>query len=178
MLRRVKESDLEKLFAYRNDPSIMKWCRQYAPLHWENHLSWYKWQATNNAVSMFTIVDELGDAVGVCGLTDIDYVNRRAEFSCYVAKSYQGRGIAKQALKDLFKIGFHSMGLNRIWGETYDENPAINLFRKMGMVEEGLRKEFYYRDGRYIDCHLISLSRQRFDELFDTKNSEQDKVAS
>ena len=88
-LRRIRKTDLTVLFDARNDPGVYKWCRQYAPLHWSGHEAWYNWQATSKDCEMFAVerLDSgynLSDPVGVCGLTSIDYINSRGEFSLYI----------------------------------------------------------------------------------------------
>lgn len=168
MLRRIRESDLESLFAYRNDPAVAQWCRDSAPLHYEGHKAWYLAQTKNPKVSLFAI-DDGPPACGVCGLTDIDLVHRRAEFNIYVGKEHQGKRLGRDALIALFRYGFYTLGLNRIYGETFEGNPALILFKRLNMTEEGLRRDFYYRDGRFINAHLISISRESFDTYLNTK---------
>lgn len=163
-LRRIEESDLKQLFEWRNDPDVYYWCRQYAPLHWAEHVAWFERQARDPKLQMFVMEDDT-KAVGVCGLTDIDMVNRRAEFSLYIGREYQGRGYAKPILVELFKWGFNSLGLNVIWGETFDENPAAKIFEKLGMEKEGTRRDFYFRNGRFIDAHLYSIRATDFNRL-------------
>lgn len=161
-LRRITRGDLHRLFRWRNDPRIYHWCRQFAPLHWENHTHWFEKQAVDSTVSFFTVIDDL-QPVGVCGLTSIDLVNRRAEFSLYIGPEFQGNGYALEALQLLFYHGFRELGLNRIWGETFADNPAMNIFtKKLGMEVEGTRREFYFRDGHFIDAHLVSLRASDF----------------
>lgn len=162
-LRRIKPEDLAPAFEARNDPSVYTWCRQNAPLHWANHLDWYNWQAKEPSVSMFTI--ELGSSfAGVCGLTDIDLVNSRAEFSLYISPKRQRAGLGENALILLLDYGFDVLGLNRIWGEVFDGNDkALHIFKKLGFLKEGIRREFYYRGGRHIDAHLVSINRAGFD---------------
>jgi len=100
--------------------------------------------------------------VGVCGLTSIDWVNRRAEFSLYIASEYQGNGYGEAALRLLVEHGFNVLNLNSIWGEAFDGNPAINMFKKVGFIEEGRRRQFYFREGKYIDAILFSLMRSEY----------------
>lgn len=165
-LRRIISDDMVKIFEWRNDREIYRWCRQNAPLHWANHVDWYHWQAKDKNTSMFMI--QVGPTdVGVCGLTDIDMVNRRAEFSLYIGTEHQQKGYGQEALKHLFAYGFFDLGLNRIWGETFEENPAYAMFKKLGMVDEGIRQEHYYRDGTYINAHLVSIGRKQFDAMLD-----------
>lgn len=162
-LRRITESDLPILFEYRNDFNIYKWCRQYGPLHHEKHKDWYHWQANDSKTEMFSIChnNEMLP-IGVCGLTDIDFINSRAEFSLYIGKKFQGHGHAKDALRELFHFGFKSLNLNMIWGETFDGNPAMHLFKKIGMEVSGVRPQFYYKDGEYIDAHLLYITREKW----------------
>lgn len=146
----------ELTFEWRNDPDIYKWCRQIGPLNWMHHEKWWNGLADRDDIRMFGI-QKFPASVGVCGFTDIDYINSRAEFSLYIASSFKRQGFATLAIKELFTFGFKNLGLNSIWGETFDGNPAINLFESIGMVKEGTRREFYYRDGKFIDAHLYSI---------------------
>lgn len=187
-LNRLTESDLTFIFNCRNEPEVFKWCRQNAPLHWKNHVEWFEWQRKDPSTEMFgvwscrdhiphhyygpvwTDVPEGRQQsddflVGVCGLTGIDKVNGRAEFSLYVAPNHWNRGFGQGALKTLFGWGFRALRLNRIWGETFDGNGAASLFSKLGMEHEGTRLEAYYRDGDFINAHLYSISAAAFNDL-------------
>ena len=127
-------------------------------------------QNTTEAHCLTNIEIENNDPVGVCGLTDIDYPNSRAEFSCWISPDFQRFGYATSALKTLFVHGFFDLNLNQIWGETFDKNPALSLFtEKLKMAYDGTRRRFYFRDGEYIDSHLVSLLRS---EAFFLKNKE------
>jgi RimJ/RimL family protein N-acetyltransferase len=161
-MRRIVEEDLQKLFEWRNNPAIWRWCRQNSPLHWLGHLSWYKSQIKNPKISMFAVTDGSW-MVGVAGLTDIDLINRRAEFSLYIRPDAHKQGFGEKALKTLFMHGFKDLGLNSIWGETFADNPAYKLFtKKLGMHHEGTRRNFYFRDGHFTDCHLVSITAADF----------------
>jgi len=164
ILRRIKRDDLSKMFDARNNHAIMKWCRQQTKLHWDHHLDWFKWQKSDPNTEMFAIVGEDPDSshphpiiVGVCGLTDIDRIHRRGEFSLYIFPEHQSQGYGKIALQELFEIGFGSLNLNIIWGESFEGNPAIKMFKELGMAKEGVRREFYYKDGKYVDAILFSI---------------------
>ena len=172
-LRRIDPSeDVEFLWEARNDPRVYLWCRQFAPLHWERHLEWISWQAHDPRTEMFTVTK--GDrAVGCAGLTSIDYVNRRAEFSLWIHPEAHGRGFGLSALCNLLQFGFDGLGLNRVWGEAFKENPARRMFEKVGMEVEGVRRDFYYRDGVWTDAVLYSITRDglaNFTDDFDFDN--------
>jgi RimJ/RimL family protein N-acetyltransferase len=110
-------------------------------------------------MSMYAVDNDNHRIVGVCGLTNMDLINRRAEFSLYVADPGQGKGYGEAALRALIAKGFNTYGLNCIWGEVFEGNPAIAMFERVGFKPEGRRREFYFREGRFIDAILISLLR-------------------
>jgi ribosomal-protein-alanine N-acetyltransferase len=110
--------------------------------------------------------------VGVCGLTDIDLVNRRAEFSLYIAPHMHRQGLGTVALKLLLGRGFDDLGLNVIWGETFKGNPALDMFRRVGMDIEGWRRDFYYKEGEFLDAALVSITREDWDGLSDDTYSD------
>lgn len=162
LLHRLKRPDLEKTFQARNNPEISKWCRQDTELHWDDHVAWFDKQRTDDSIEMFGI--HTNELVGVCGLTNIDYVCRRGEFSCYIFPEFQRRGICSSSLEVLFSLGFYWLNLNLIWGETFSHNPAFKLFtEKLGMKKDGVRQQFYYKDGNYIDAEMVSITRAQWD---------------
>lgn len=150
-------------YKWRNMPEIYKWCRQFEPRDWRAHKAWYDSLPNREDVRMYSIANET-DYVGVCGLTDIDMINRSAEFSLYIAPDFQGKGCGKAALKTLCAHGFLALGLQHIFGETFDGNPAAAMFEKVGFTKEGTRRSFYYREGRFIDAHLYSILAKEFRE--------------
>ncbi len=125
---------------------------------------WFNEQSANPTIKMYkSLLTFEGDKkpspvpVGVCGLTSIDMTNRRAEFSLYTAPQYQGYALGLKTLLCLLTHGFLNLGLNLIWGEVFDGNPALEKFESLGFKREGIRRDFYFRDGKYIDAHLISI---------------------
>jgi RimJ/RimL family protein N-acetyltransferase len=136
--------------------------------------AWHEWQNNDPKTRMFVLERDVDGKdkqgrqtldtqwLGVCGLTSIEMVPRRAEFSLYIAPKYQGMSYGKKALDLLFSFGFDELGLNLIWGETFAKNPATKLFEKMGMQCEGTRRDFYFKEGQFIDAWLYSIKRSEF----------------
>ncbi len=161
----IERKDLDKLRHWRNDYAIWRWTRQSDLLNEVEHAQWFERQAVDPTIRMYGVeisTREGRELVGVCGLTSIDYRNSRAEFSLYIAPTFQRHGFGEKALRLLFAHGFANLGLNSIYGETFDGNPATALFERLGMQREGTRREFYWRDGQFIDAHLFSLTRRQW----------------
>lgn len=155
----VLNKQLGQMLVWRNNRQIWKWCRQNSTISEASHENWFRSLAGNTKIRMFSIIADDGAFVGVCGLTDIDVINSRAEFSLYVGPEHQGKGHGKAALKTLIDHGFFDLNLNCIWGETFEGNPAAKMFESLGFKAEGIRRAFYFREGKYIDATLYSLLR-------------------
>ena len=155
-LHPLDSKNLETVREWRNDSRVRDWCRQHNLINDIQQKAWFEKQAFDSSIEMF-LIRYMGKAVGVCGLTSICYRNRRAEFSLYIAPQFQGKGYAKPALKSLFKYGMDELNLNRIWGESFISNKANKIFKSIGMDKEGVRKDFYFKNGEYIDAILWSI---------------------
>ncbi len=153
----LDSSDCERIRAWRNDPRIWRWCRQHDWISDANQDHWFKRQTADPTIKMYALMGNCR-IVGVAGLTSIDAVNRRAEFSLYVGPEFHGLGYGADGLMALFDHGFHELNLHQIWGECFSGNDvALKLFKKMGMREDGIRRDFYFKNGAYTDCQLISI---------------------
>lgn len=164
-LRPFDETHVAQALAWRNQYAIYKWCRQREPLTLARHRKWFESLATRDDVKMYAIHNDKKEFVGVCGLTDIDHVNRRAEFSMYVGPEFQGQGIGEQALRMLLRIAFDVHNLVTVWGESFEGNPATKMFERVGFKYEGMRRAFYYRDGKQIGATLWSILRDEYNTI-------------
>lgn len=144
---------------WRNNPKIWKWCRQYDVISDLEQERWFRNQPPDT--KMYAIFSG-GEIVGVCGFTSIDHVNSRAEFSLYIGPEFQGARLGEKALKTLLSHGFMNHGFNSIWGETFAGNPAAKTFERIGMTKDGTRREFYFRDGKFIDAHIYSITSKEW----------------
>jgi RimJ/RimL family protein N-acetyltransferase len=150
---------------WRNNDIVRRWCRQFSLLTEDDHTKWLKRISEDNTIKMFSILVE-ARAVGVCGLTSIDRVNQKAEFSLYIAPSELRNGYGKKALMLLMHHAFKQQNLNRIWGESFEGNPAIQMFEKLGLSCEGTQRQAYFRNGKFIDSHIYAITRSEFNERY------------
>ena len=154
---------------WRNHPSIRKWCRQFTLIDEYQHEAWLEAQSESPSIKMFGVMNRT-EYIGVCGLTSIDYINRNAEFSLYIEPTAQRKGFGKKALLSLLRHGFEDFGLKRIWGETYEGNPALKTFTSIGMRKEGTLRSAYFRRGKFIDAYRVAM----LDEDWFRKNTKAD----
>ena len=146
---------------WRNRNEVRSWCRQHTLLSRDEHKRWLDGLVNDKTVKMYGILSD-GVEVGVCGFTSIDLINRNAEFSLYIAPQLQRQGFGAAALNVLINHGFLAFGFNRIWGETFEGNPAVKTFTKVGMVKEGTLRQSYFKQGKFINSHIYSILAQDF----------------
>lgn len=161
----VDSSDLELLRGWRNDFSIMQWCRQSDLISDVEQEAWFRRQSTDPTIKMYKIarrVEGVRVPVGACGLTSVDMLNRRAEFSIYVGPEHQRKGYGVAGLGLLLVHAFLNLGLHQIYGETFDGNPGIAMYEALGFKKDGTRRAFYLKDGNMVDAHLYSILRQEW----------------
>lgn len=163
----LDSTDMPLVRSWRNDYRIWQWCRQNDFISDAQQSRWFDRQSSDASIKMYKVLvltpdTEKAVPVGVCGFSSIDMTNRNAEFSIYIAPTLHGNGFGKQALTCLLNHGFKNLGLNVIWGEVFVGNPAIEKFRALGFVDEGVRRGFYFRDGKFVDAHLISLRAEEW----------------
>lgn len=160
-LETIDAVHLPQLRQWRNDYRIYRWCRQDGLISEYRHVEWFKWQAADPHTRMFLVCDTK-TPVGVAGLTSIDLLNRRAEFSLYIDPEKHHSGYGKKALCTLLHHGFVDLALNRVWGETFEGNPALRMFLNLGLEYEGTRKQHYFKEGRFIDSTLVAITRNKW----------------
>lgn len=158
----LNSTHCETIREWRNCASIMRWCRQSDLISDGEQARWFESQDKDPSIKMYSIYGG-GSFVGVCGFTSIQPIARHAEFSLYIAPKFQRKGCAKGTLKTLFTHGFKSLGLSQIWGETLEGNPALKIFEAMGMKIDGVKRAFYFKQGRFQDATLVSMTRAEFD---------------
>ncbi len=157
----VDSTDCELLRKWRNNPTIMAWTRQRHFVSDADQREWFDRQRQDPTIQMYKIVMTLAKThrtVGVCGLTGIDNVNRRAEFSLLIGPEHQRNGYGRYGMKLLLQHAFLNLGLAQVWGESFDGNPAMKLFDELGFKRDGIRRAFYAKGGRYLDAHLFSIT--------------------
>jgi ribosomal-protein-alanine N-acetyltransferase len=91
--------------------------------------------------------------VGNIALSSIHPLYRTAEISFLIgARTHWGKGIGHEAGRLLMTHGFDALGLHRIGcGTTGDNLGMQRLAAKLGMREEGRRRQAVWKSGKWLD---------------------------
>lgn len=80
-----------------------------------------------------------------------------ANIGMAVSESWQGKGVGSQLLEHALNLAEKWLVVRRIELEVYTDNEAaITLYRKHGFIIEGTAKSYAFRDGQYVDVHLMA----------------------
>lgn len=159
-LRAITKDDLSMICDMFNDPELENLVVGWAfPLSYEQQVEWFEKHKNDTNDFRFVIETKEKGAVGIATLTDIDWKNRRATHGMKLAnKSNRTKGIGTDAVMAMMRYAFDELGLNRLDSSLFDFNePAKNLLKKCGWVEEGVRREYIYKRGKWRDLTIIGV---------------------
>lgn len=142
-IRKLKESDLQMRVDWMNNPMVYKTMHFIPPISLDNTKKWFERNQNLNSRLDVAFENEEVEIVAMGGLTNIDYVVRKAEFYVFVNPLLQRRGYGVQATKALCKYGFDILQLHKIYLYTNGSNiGARKTYEKVGFKLEGeLRDE-------------------------------------
>ena len=113
--------------------------------------------------------------IGSAGLIDLNFGRQSIEWGYGVDPDLWGQGYIlkiQEALKDYV---FNVLELNRIHGVTMSTNlRTIESITAAGMIHEGIAKEHYCKDGKFIDGWRYGMTRS----MYESRQSSVDKAVS
>ena len=165
-LRAVEESDLPLLHKWSNDPAtqdIMGAIHFPSSLDW--HKSWFQNLKSDQMNQRFAIdAPELG-LIGLSTIINIDWRNNHAWHGIILGdKDIRGKGYGFDTVMTTLRYAFDELHMERLDGAMIEYNEvSINLYiNKCGWKKEGVKKNFYFRKGRYWDQVIVGITRQDY----------------
>jgi putative acetyltransferase len=109
------------------------------------------------AYILVAVID--GEVVGMIGLHTFSRprINHRAEIGMMVRDDWQGKGVGKAMMQAVIDLADKWLNLARIELTVFTDNePAIALYRKFGFEIEGTLRKHAFRDGEFVDSHVMA----------------------
>ncbi len=114
----------------------------------------------NPPENYYNLLAEINDeVVGQIGLIVCSSPRRKhvANIGMAVSESYQGQGVGSKLLNEALNLANNWLAVHRVELEVYTDNKAaITLYKKHGFEIEGTAKAYAFRDGQYVDSHLMA----------------------
>ena len=102
--------------------------------------------------------------IGSAGLIDLNFGRQSIEWGYGVDPDLWGQGYILKIQEALKNYVFNVLELNRIHGVTMITNlRTIDSIKAAGMTHEGIAKEHYCKDGKFIDGWLYGMTRSMYE---------------
>ncbi len=162
----VIESDW---YGWFNDEDLCKTLQKhYFPTTMESQIAFWEQnvRSANDKIQLGICRINSDRIVGIISLNNIDYINRKAEFSVIIGdRDAQNVVIFTESCKLLLNHGFYSLNLNRIYGGGISKDLANMMCRVLNFQEEGIRRQEVYKNGKYFDAYYYGILRDEFQQL-------------
>jgi len=168
-LRPLRLSDADGPYpGWLNDAEVCEFNSHHVfPYSLERARAFIETAARNDRTEIVLAMVVEGRHVGNVALQAIHPLNRSAEFSILIGdRRCWGNGIGHEAGALLLDHGFSALGLNRIGCGTTEDNAGMRrLAVKLGMREEGCRRQAAWKRGRFVDVIEYGILASEFTAL-------------
>jgi RimJ/RimL family protein N-acetyltransferase len=168
-LRPLKLEDAPQTLEIRYDIEANKAMMGYPfPVTLENEKNWISGfypQGERKSIFLAIEVNETKKFAGYLSAKNINYINGTADFGIILLKEFRGKGYSKEAMKLFFNYLYREIHLRKLTLYVLeDNNPAIEVYKKVGFSREGLLKEHTWQDGQYKNIVLMSIFLKNLEE--------------
>lgn len=164
-LRAIEKTDISLIQIWRNDERLRQYFREYRDFSITQLENWYNNMIIDNRFEFF-IIEHKNEAVGIAGITYIDWVNRHADVHFYIGEDFKwiDDKYSPEAFDIILDYGFNTLNLNKLWAEIYEiDKLKLEFFQNRGFkIDANLRDHYYYK-GKYYTSHILSLLKKEYE---------------
>ncbi len=166
-LRFAVPADAPALFAHARDPEVTRffsWGPYERVEEAEAYIARLPAERAAGKHLDFVVEHREHGPVGVIGLGEWSLRDRRAVVGTWLGRAHWGTGVNLEAKALLARIGFETLGLERIAAYAAPGNPrSRRALEKLGFVPEGTLRRFHRHGDRVHDVDVLSLLREDFE---------------
>ena len=121
---------------------------------------------SNNYHQLYLMIccKKTNNAVGYTSATNIDYINRKAEWGMIISSEFISGGFGTEAGHLFLDHIFGELGMNMVYAYVKENNKASNTIpKKFGFTQDGLIRDFVYKQNSYHKFFLYTLLKSEHD---------------
>jgi len=161
-LRPVEERDYPLIHEWMNHPEVWRYMDYERPVSLADVREDAE-RARTEGVPFVIVADDR--PIGRIGLNSFRRRDRIASLYLYIGEpACWGHGYAKEGLLTLLGYAFERYDLNRVelW-LLADNDRAMRTYERCGFVAEATLPERSFKDGRFVDRIVMSVTRDAFE---------------
>ncbi|MDD7766936.1 GNAT family N-acetyltransferase [Anaerococcus vaginalis] len=156
-IRKFEFNDINKKIEWINNPKNNEFLHYDLPLEYEKTCKWFE-KNKDKKNRYDAIIEYKGTPVGIIGLLNIDYKNKKCEEYITIGNtSLKRKGIGTKALNLICLYAFKILKLNKVTAYVEYGNPSLYLHTKVGFEIEGFLKNDLIVDGKSVDRFVLGL---------------------
>lgn len=165
--RALNTLDKEHFYSWIKDESVIRYSLSiFQKLKTNKEISnWFDNLLLDKSTYNKAIVDSSNDTlIGYAGICKIDKTNLSGEYFIFIGdKNYHKKGVGTFVTKQIVKLGFEELGLNRIMLTVCDKNiGAVKAYTNANFKLEGNMRQGFYRDGIFSDKIIMGILREEW----------------
>lgn len=164
-LRTVTEADLPDYVRWLNDPEVTQFTTLEAgSITPEGEREWFARISDPERRDRCWAIEAGGRHVGNCAL-GLDETGRAGGFGIIIGdKTQWGKGYGTAALREVLRIGFGEMKLQRIWLQAFSGNArGLRCYEKCGFRREGVLRRHRLKRGEWVDVVCMGILREEWE---------------
>jgi RimJ/RimL family protein N-acetyltransferase len=116
----------------------------------------------NKSVTYAVVIDETQELIGAISLM-LNLNHKKAEIGYWFGVSYWNKGYCTEAAREMIKLGFEQLDLNKIFACAVVENiGSWRVMEKAGMSFEGIRRQDVLKWGEFKDLKYYYVLKEDY----------------
>lgn len=174
-LRAIEATDLPLLQKWANDPLTQDGIGEiHFPSSMDFHRAWFENLKNDRLNQRFVVQAPEVGIIGISSIMHIDWRNGHAWHGLVLGEAqHRGKGYGVDAIMATMRYAFEELNLARLDGSMIEYNQAsIAAYcgTKLGWKEEGRRRNYFFRKGRYWDQILVGITKQDYLDVAENTN--------
>lgn len=152
-LRLLEQKDINQLYIIANEENVIRY-----------NIRPHTMQISNNKEKLrkaLSILNENNVLVGFITYKELEHYKDTYSIGITISSRYWGRKYGEDAIKTLLKYLFLDLKAIKVELEVLRNNyRAIRCYKKCGFIEEIIKKNSIYLDGKYIDTLIMGILKE------------------
>jgi RimJ/RimL family protein N-acetyltransferase len=168
ILRPLQAEDAETMFRYRSRPDVSRY-QSWLPAEVSEVRAFIEKQSgtvpgtRGTWYSLAITQQENGIMIGDVGLHFPEIESPQLEIGITLSPAFQRRGLAAEALEEVCRFVFSSLGKDRIYASVDPRNkPSIRLLERVGMRKEAFLPGSIVIRGELVDDLVYAVKKEDF----------------